>query len=1129
MGNGGKRKGSDRSELTALCRRVAARQGKGEACGRPLKECEEPPGIVNAGIPVSGIEDVTARRQAEERPRVSEKTYRSLVENSNDGICILQDGVVKFANAHLSCLLGYATEEGIGSSFHRYVSPKELPKVRERYASLVKGEKDDDRFETVLVSRDGQRIETELNISVTDYEGRRSVLVFIRDITERHRAEETLRQSERKYRELVENINDVIYRVDESGTIAYVSPAVETMLGYTPAEVVNHSFARFIYREDLPRCMKNFQLTLEDNVTSGEYRVVTRSGSIRWIRTSTRPVMQGDRVIAVEGVLTDITERREAEELLRESEERYRTFLQNFQGIAFRQHFDFTPVFFHGNCEGITGYREEDLAGGKIRWNDIVYPEDLAMFYETGIRLHGTPDQAIERQYRIIRKDGRVVWVHEFIRNICNHKGRPVMLQGSVYDITDHKLADQALQQSQNELSIRNRIANIFLTLSDEAIYSEVLKVVLDAVESPLGYFGYIDEGGNLVCPMLSRHIREHCRMPGKDIRFHSESWRGLWGKSLAEKGSFIMNTPLTVPEGHLPINRTLIVPVIHKGEVIGQITVANRDQDYSDADLGLLEAIAHSIAPLLHARLQVERQEERRSRAETELFLTKSHLEYLLRSVPAVIYSRKVNEGWPPTFVSENILVQIGYTREDFLADPEFWINHVHPEDAGGVLAGLERIIEEGVLIHEYRFLHHDGAYHWLRDDCRLVRDAAGAPLEIVGSLIDITEHRRLEEQFYHAQKMEAIGILAGGIAHDFNNLLQAIMGYSDSILLDGDDPQQHIRDIEQIKKATAKAASLTRQLLAFSRKQSLDPGLLDINALIKDMGVMLGRIIGEDIELTETLQPDLRGVKGDQGQMEQVVMNLVVNAREAMPKGGMLILGTENVTVRKEDCKGIPHAEPGEYVSLSVEDTGTGIDRRIMDRIFEPFFSTKHQVEGTGLGLSTVYGIVKQHGGWITVESTPGKGSVFRIYLPCSDLGAGDSWPEKASVVDLKGNGERILIVEDEASVRELAKRALSNAGYVVFDASCVQDALGIFEGEGGRFDLVLSDVVLPDQSGLFLTRRLKTDAASVKIILSSGYTDEKSQSKIIQGEGVDFLQKPYTLRELLTCVKRSIQSSS
>jgi signal transduction histidine kinase/ActR/RegA family two-component response regulator len=411
-----------------------------------------------------------------------------------------------------------------------------------------------------------------------------------------------------------------------------------------------------------------------------------------------------------------------------------------------------------------------------------------------------------------------------------------------------------------------------------------------------------------------------------------------------------------------------------------------------------------------------------------------------------------------------------------------------------------------------------------------RRVFEAATRPVETgpqAGSCVlvwrDVTQERETQQRIHQQERLAAVGQLAAGIAHDFNNVLTAILGYSD-LLVNNLDPQSPLRrDAEEIRLAGGRAASLTRQLLAFSRKQVLQVQVLDLNVVIVNTEKMLRRLVGEDIELVTDMDPHLRHIKADAGQMEQVIMNLVVNARDAMPHGGRLVVRTGEVYVDAIDCARSPRARPGHFVSLSVQDSGIGMRPETIEHLFEPFFTTKEH--GTGLGLAVVYGIVHQHGGWVDVESEPGKGTVVHIYLSPAEETPEEEAAEAPSVFEYQGHGEGILLVEDETEVRRFAARVLGEQGYEVFPASRVDEALRVFEQERQRINLIFSDVVLPDGNGLQLVDSLLASNRNLSVLLSSGYIDHKSQSSVIREQGHRFLQKPYTLPELFAAIHEAI----
>jgi PAS domain S-box-containing protein len=405
------------------------------------------------------------------------------------------------------------------------------------------------------------------------------------------------------------------------------------------------------------------------------------------------------------------------------------------------------------------------------------------------------------------------------------------------------------------------------------------------------------------------------------------------------------------------------------------------------------------------------------------------------------------------------------------------------------------------------------------------LIRDDSGSPIAYANVVTDLTVMKKLEAQLIQSQKLEAVGRLAGGIAHDFNNYLTAIIGYS-SLIISRNEPNDPIcKDAMEIIRVAENSAHLVRQLLTFSRGQMLRPIVLNINDVINEMINMLERVLGEDIQIRTVLDGKLGNARLDPAQIEQVILNLAINARDAMPRGGRLTIRTKNAALSENDCADLDDASPGDYVCIIVEDSGIGIPAGQMKNIFEPFFSTKESGKGTGLGLSVIYGIVKQHGGWIHVESEVGIGSSFTICFPVVSDSKTIKQKNDVPLKNLAGNGERILLVEDHREVQRFASIALSKNGYMVFEASTVYDALMVFNRENGKFQVVFTDVVLPDKSGIDLVHAIKDKHPAMPILLCSGYTDkEKQLQEIIEGN-YNFLKKPYTIYDLLMSIRTTI----
>jgi nitrogen-specific signal transduction histidine kinase/ActR/RegA family two-component response regulator len=391
-----------------------------------------------------------------------------------------------------------------------------------------------------------------------------------------------------------------------------------------------------------------------------------------------------------------------------------------------------------------------------------------------------------------------------------------------------------------------------------------------------------------------------------------------------------------------------------------------------------------------------------------------------------------------------------------------------------------------------------------------------------------DITERKRLEDQLRRAQKMEAVGQLAGGVAHDFNNLLMVIQGYSEVMLARLDPAEPLRKNAEEIQKATERAASLTRQLLAFSRMQVLRPKILDLNAVLAEMGKMLPRLIREDIELRIVPGASLGSVKADQSQIEQVILNLLVNARDAMPRGGKLTIETASAELNDEYARGHTGVRPGKYAMLAVSDTGVGMDSETQAHIFEPFFTTKELGKGTGLGLATVYGIVKQSSGWIWVYSEVGKGTTFKIYLPQVDERVQP--PESSKTRSLAPGGtETILVVEDQDSIRELTREFLKGSGYTMLEARDGSEALQLAERYKGVIDLLVTDVVMPKMGGRELAHRLSAVRPLIKVLYMSGYAENSAAEPDILDQNSVWLQKPFPLDSLLHKVREVLDAAS
>ena len=503
------------------------------------------------------------------------------------------------------------------------------------------------------------------------------------------------------------------------------------------------------------------------------------------------------------------------------------------------------------------------------------------------------------------------------------------------------------------------------------------------------------------------------------------------------------------------------------------------------------------------HLLARVLRYAVERKRGEEALRASEAHHRTILENIGDAVFIADPQGRYLD--VNPRACELTGYSRDELL---QLTVSDTYPaQDRDAAALRIVDVAGGRAAVTERPLLRKDGAILVVESNARRLSDG-----RLLGAVRDITERKRLEEQLRQAQKMEAVGRLAGGVAHDFNNVLTAIFGYAD--LLNEELPEGHQarQDLDEIRKAAQRASSLTRQLLAFSRQQVLQPMVLSLNDLVEDIQNMLVRLIGEDVQLRLGLSPSAGNVRADAGQIQQVLMNLVVNARDAMPTGGKLLVETANTELTEQYAEAHQPVAPGAYVMLAVSDTGSGMDAETKARIFEPFFTTKEKGRGTGLGLSTVYGIVKQSGGYVWVYSEPGRGTTFKIYLPRVDEPAEPLAPPQREARTLTGT-EIILLAEDDEMLRPLSKGLLERLGYRVLEAENAIRALALADAHAGPIHLLVADVVMPGGSGRELARRLANSRPDTRVLYVSGYTDDAIVHHGMLEPGLNFLQKPFT----------------
>jgi PAS domain S-box-containing protein len=566
------------------------------------------------------------------------------------------------------------------------------------------------------------------------------------------------------------------------------------------------------------------------------------------------------------------------------------------------------------------------------------------------------------------------------------------------------------------------------------------------------------------------------------------------------------------------PVEKEIREALEEHGKWYGALTIHHADGTVMPMEMAITALPDGGVVCI--GRDITQRLSAQRGRAEAE-----AKYRALIEHVSAISYIAELGLDGAWLYVSPQVETMLGFSPQEWLTNSQNWIRHVHPEDHG-IVAVAEEASNRGERFQaEYRVIRKDGSVIWVSDTAVVVSGSDSRRL-MEGIIVDITDRKLLEGQLQQARRMEAVGRLAGGIAHDFNNLLTIIKGYTELALSRAKVQPELRTDIERIEDAAERAAGLVRQLLAFSRRQVLQPKLLDLNSIVVGLDKLLRRLMDEDIEMVTLADRSVGTIKADPGQIEQVIMNLVVNARDAMPDGGRLTIETSNVELDNSYARDHASVKPGRYVMLVVSDTGIGMSADTVAHIFEPFYTTKESGRGTGLGLSTVYGIVKQSGGYIWVYSEPGKGSAFKVYLPRVDEAAESLPADKAPAASRKGT-ETILLVEDDPAVRELTRMVLAAQGYFIIEAAGPDDAERIVENERAEIHLLLTDVIMPGISGRELAKRLTTRLPRLRVLYMSGYTYNVIAHGGNLEAGVAFLQKPFTPSALVERVREVLDA--
>jgi len=1030
--------------------------------------------------------DITARRSAEEELRKSEEKYRELVENANS-IILRRDreGRVTFFNEFSQGFFGYMKEEILGKNVVGTIVPEYESTGRDLKWLMEDMGRNPDLYVSNVnenIRHDGERVWVAwTNRPVYDSRGHVAELLCIgNDITALRKAEETLRE----YEKAVEGSQDIIVTMDRGYRYLLANAAFlkctglsqDKVVGRPVAEVVGSDFFRNVIKPNLDRCFQGELVRYEGK------RTFLGLGE-RNLLISYFPVAGPHGIDRVVALIRDVTEQRRVEAALRLSEEKYRSIFENaFEGL-----FQTTPdgryISANPALAAIYGYdspREMIDAVTDIQRQQYVNPEDREV-----LRNLFDGQGFVERfETQLYRKDGERVWISMTARAVRSENGEITHYEGSIEDITSRKQADR------DRMAAHRRVLDIIEFLPDATF-------VIDHERKVVAWNRAMEE-------MTGLRKKE---ILGKGdyayaIPFYGEARPMLIDLIFEGSEENIRRYDYMEKQGDTYLAE-VCVPMIREGEGAYLSGRASPLFDPSGSIIGAIESLRDITEQKRITEELLESEERYRTAIENS------------SDAVAMIKGRE------HLYVNRKFLEMFGFDNSgQVLNQPVGLITH--PDDRERVVEMNRRRQQNEKIPQQYEFKGIKTNGDLVFVECSAIRTTyKGDPITLV-YLRDVTVRKQLEAQLLHSQKMEAVGTLAGGVAHDFNNILTAIIGYGSLLQAGmGNDPKRQY--VDQILASSQKAAVLTQSLLAFSRKQviELKPG--KINEIVREAEKLLKRLLTEDIEFTVTLaDPDMT-VEADVTQIDQVLMNLAANARDAMPTGGKLTIETKAVHV--DNRFGEPHgfSEPGDYVLISVSDTGAGMDRKTREKIFEPFFTTKEVGKGTGLGLSIVYGIVKQHNGYITVSSRPCEGTTFNVYLPLSKT--------QTRRVDkvreyIGGGSETILIAEDNHDVRRLAKEILTHQGYTVIEAVDGDDAVRRFMDHRHEIALLLFDVVMPGKNGREAYEEIRRLRPDVKVLFTSGYTGDVVLNKGINDEAINYISKPLTPNELLRKVREVVE---
>jgi two-component system cell cycle sensor histidine kinase/response regulator CckA len=989
--------------------------------------------------------------------------YRALLEAAPDAIVTVdQSGVIVLVNAQAEKLFGYRRAELIGQPAEILISEHFRGQHNAQHSRFLVAPPERPMvvgLELFGLCKDGSEFPAEIRLSPLETRGGILVSSAIRDIRDRRRTEEDLR----RLASIVVCSDDAIVGKTLEGIITSWNAGAERMYGYPAKEAIGKSVSMLapIDRPDeIPEILE--RLKRGEIVDHFETLRVRKNGEVFATEITVSPIRDAmERIVGASTIGRDISVRKDAEKHLAQMESKYRGLLEAAPDVMVVVNQAGEIVLLNLQAEKQFGYHRDELLGQKVK---NIIPEGFAeRLIADALR---SAEDALAQQIGTgielygRRKDGSNFPIEIMLSPLESAEG--VLVTAAIRDISVRRNAEKHLAQM-------------------EARYRGLLEAAPDAMV-------VVNQGGEIVL----LNVRAEKQFGYRRDELVGQKVKNIIPQGFAER---------LIADGTRSAAEALAQQIGTGIELIG------RRKDESEFPIEImLSPLDGADGILVTAAIRDITDRQRR--------------EYELSRLAAVVessYDAIVSLTPQGIILSWNSGAEriFGYSAREAMGQSILFLSTLDRLDEDPKL--LERIKRADTVEHfETIRMRKDGTPIHVALTLSPIKSSDGQVVGVSSVARDVTESRHLEAMLRQSQKMEAVGQLAGGVAHDFNNLLGVILGYTELLLnrLSPNDPQR--KDIEQVQKAGDRAALLTRQLLAFSRKQVLQPKVLDINAVVTGVEKLLQRLIGENIQLLAVLKPDVCRVKADPGQLEQIIMNLALNAKDAMPAGGKLTIETSNVEFDEEYAIRNPSTERGPHVMLAVTDTGCGMDAKTKAHMFEPFFTTKEFGKGTGLGLSTVYGIVKQSGGSIWVYSEPGIGTTFKIYLPSVDEVLEIASPNNKAENVVVGS-QTILIVEDDAALLQITHRSLEEVGYLILEARSPEEAINICASHTGPIHLMVTDVVLPGMSGVKLASHLSVPRPEMKVLYVSGYTDDTIFHHGVLEQGLAFLQKPFSQRAL------------